>query len=113
MIKETWKLYKAEADENSIAEAMKQEYARISGEKVLIYCRGKKPNGFTNVKDEHTLTKEETAWIGESNIAIMTAFSEKHRKEREKAERSFLERFERELEKEREKMKENEGNEHE
>ena len=107
---ETYRLWSAETSGETIRIAMENEWSSITDERVLVYKRGGKPGeSFTMIPEKAVakeLTEQESAWLRNTNIAVMRDFTERHMKENLHAQQAFLKRFDLELEKEREKLKE-------
>ena len=108
---EKYRLFVAATRNETIKAALDEAYSKASGTHVLIYTNGKRPAGFKEMKDGdlHLLPFADRDWLREVNIEIMKAFEQKHAEEAEKAGKKFLEVFEQELEKEREKLAGNGG----
>ena len=108
---EKYRLFVAATRNETIKAALDEAYSKASGTHVLIYTNGKRPAGFKEMKDGdlHLLPSADRDWLREVNIEIMKAFEQKHAEEAEKAGKKFLEVFEQELEKEREKLAGNGG----
>ena len=108
---EKYRLFVAATRNETIKAALDEAYSKASGTHVLIYTNGKRPAGFKEMKDNdlHLLPSADRDWLRDVNIEIMKAFEQKHAEEAEKAGKKFLEVFEQELEKEREKLAGNGG----
>lgn len=107
---EKYHLYVAPFNQESARAALEEAYSKASRTHVLIYKKGKKPEGYKEITDEnlHLLPDADRKWLYETNIEVMRTFVAKHKKEAEKAQKNFLEEFERELEVERKKLKDQE-----
>ena len=103
---EKYRLYAALLNEKTMRIAIETPYARISKNYALIYKRGNAPEGYKEIPEKAMplLTQEEKQWLQETNVAVMTAFAEKHQKAQKRGIRKFAARFEEELRAERKKM---------
>lgn len=106
MTTETYRLYAAPFNSETAQAAMNSEYARATPTHVIVYSTGEKPKGFKEITKEtlSLLPKEDMKWLAEINRGIIQDFVKKHMEEQERANKQFLEDFERELEKERQKL---------
>lgn len=107
---EKYHLYIAPFNQESVEVALSEAYSKASKTYVLVYKKGKKPEGYKEITDEnvHLLPKADRKWLLEVNVEVMKAFVEKHKQEAERAQKNFLEEFERELDNERKKLQERE-----
>lgn len=103
---EKYRLYVAPFTNETIKAALDEPYARASKTHVLIYKKGKGPDGYKEMKDEdaYLLPASDVKWLKEVNIVLMEKFLLEHREKSEKAEAKFIKEFERELQAEREKL---------
>lgn len=103
---ERYRLYIGTLTEENVTVALNEAYSRATRTHVLIYKKGKKPDGFKEVTDVDVfrLPVSDQKWLQEVNTEIMRLFLIRHAEEEKRAERKFLTEFEKELEKEREKL---------
>ena len=104
-------LYVAPFNSQTAAIAMEQRYARATSTHVMIYNTGECPELFKEMTDAelHLLPKESLKWLREVNTIIIQQFIAERMEEHERANKKFLEEFEREMQKEREKLLEQRG----
>ena len=103
---EKYRLYIGTLTEANINIALNEAYSRATRTHVLIYKKGKAPDGFKEITDVDVfrLPASDQKWLQEVNVEIMRLFLKQHAEEERKAERKFLTEFEKELAKEREKL---------
>lgn len=103
---ERYRLYIGTLTEENVTAALNEAYSRATRTHVLIYKKGRKPDGFKEVTDVDVfrLPVSDQKWLQEVNTEIMRLFLIQHAEEEKRAERKFLTEFEKELEKEREKL---------
>lgn len=103
---ERYRLYIGTLTEENVTVALNEAYSRATRTHVLIYKKGRKPDGFKEVTDVDVfrLPVSDQKWLQEVNTEIMRLFLIQHAEEEKRAERKFLTEFEKELEKEREKL---------
>jgi thioesterase domain-containing protein len=104
---ERWHLYLAPFNSETAAIAMAERYARAMPTHVMIYNeKDECPDGFKEMTEEtlYLLPVEDRKWLKEVNNIIIQQFIVRHMEEQERANKKFLEEFERELQKEREKL---------
>lgn len=108
---ERYRLYIAPFNADTVQFALDEPYSRATETHVMIYKRGKGPNGYKELPSNmvHLLPAQDRKWIMEINILLMRQFVKKNREKEERAGRKFVEEFEKELEKEREKMRKGSG----
>ena len=103
---EKYRLYIGMLNPANINTALNESYSRATRTHVLIYKRGKSPEGFKEMTDMDLfrLPASDRKWLQEINTEIMRDFVIRHAEEEKRAERKFLDQFAKELEKEREKL---------
>lgn len=103
---EKYRLYIGTLTEANINLALNEAYSRAMRTHVLIYKKGKAPDGFKEITDVDVfrLPVSDQKWLQEVNVEVMRLFLKQHAEEERKAERKFLTEFEKELAKEREKL---------
>ena len=106
MKKETYHLYAAAFNEETAKIALDEPYSKASKTHVLIYKKGKCPEGYKEIKNEdaYLLPGSDVRWLQEVNIELIKQFVANHREADERSAKKFLEDFERELNVEREKL---------
>ena len=100
---EKYRLYAAPFNTETATVALSESYSRATKTHVLIYKRGKCPDGFKEMTDDtiHLLPSADRKWLLEMNMALIQEFVQKDADRKESANKKFLEEFEKELEKER------------
>lgn len=108
---EKYRLFAATTRNDTMRTALDETYSKASGTHILIYKKGKCPAGFKEIKepDIHLLPSADREWLREVNLVILKAFEKKYAEEEEKANKKFLNDFEKELESERRKLQEQGG----
>ena len=107
MTEEKYHLYVAPFNNETAQIALNEKYARAASTHVMIYKTGGEcPKGYKEMTDAdiHLLPTESLKWLREVNGAIIQQFVKDRMEEQERANKKFLEEFERELEIEREKL---------
>ena len=101
-----YRLYAAKTDQSTVKTAFEAEWSRICGRYVLVYKRGKAPEGFKEIagKAMEMLTDADRQWVQETNAGIMMRFAAEHEDAQRRGVRKFARRFEDELKAERKKM---------
>lgn len=107
MKEERYHLYVGMLNPISIKIGLDEAYSKVTKTHVLIYKKGECPKGFKEIAgaDYYRLPMSDRKWVQEANAAIMRLFLMEHREEEERAGKKFLEDFERELQKEDEKLR--------
>lgn len=105
---EKYRLYVAPFNQETAKVALSEPYAKASKSHILLYKKGKKPDEYKEITDENInlLPAADRKWLQEINVKLIREFMLKHREEEERANKKFLEEFERELEAERKKLSE-------
>lgn len=108
---EKYHLYIGMLNPENINTALNEAYSRATKTHVLIYKQGKAPEGFKEIKetDMFRLPNSDLEWLKEVNMAVIQKFMIQHEAEKRRAEKKFLEEFEKELQKEREKLSKQDG----
>lgn len=103
---ERYRLYAAKNTEKNASYAFEVDYFRITEHYILVYKRGKSPEGYKEIRESDTglLSESDLAWLRETNIAIMQDYMVRHDTECRRAQEKFLSRFRKELEAERKKI---------
>ena len=103
---ERYHLYVAPFNAETAKIALEERYSRATNTHVLIYNMKECPEGFKEMTEEdlHLLPNDSLKWLREVNTIIIQQFITQHMEEQERANRKFLEEFERELQIEREKL---------
>lgn len=107
MTEERYHLYVAPFNQETAQIAMNERYARATPTHVMIYRTNPEcPEGFKEMTDEyvHLLPADSMKWLQETNSVIIQQFIARRMEENERANRKFMEEFERELEIERQKL---------
>ena len=106
MTEERYHLYLAPFNKDTAQIALNERYARATSDYVMIYNKGEKPEGFKEMTEEdlHLLPPDGLKWLNEVNVIIIQVFYNERMEERERANRKFMEEFEKELQAEREKL---------
>lgn len=101
-------LYGAQISEKNIERAQKERFFYIGPQYVLIYRKKlkKRPNMWKMIPETANMTVSVTEWLQKCNMEILTEVAEAKLAEQSDGAESFLERFERELEAERNKIRE-------
>lgn len=94
-----YRLFAAAISPRAIQIAMETPFSRISNGYILLYKRGKAPEGYKELTPEiiEILTNDEKDWLQEANTAIMQDYFRSHQEEAHKGMIAFGERFEKEL----------------
>lgn len=87
----------------------KQRFFRATPDHVLVYTRGRKPEGGTLVKNVAALCATDKAWLEGCNIIIAEELLQKSQEAQGKM-TAFLSSLEKELEKERDLLRGSAGN---
>ena len=108
---EKYRLYIGMLTPENITTALNEAYSRATKTHVLIYKQGKGPEGFKEITDADVfrLPNADLKWLKEVNMAVIQKFMLQHEEKQRKAEKKFLEEFEKELQKEREKLSKQDG----
>lgn len=103
---ERYRLYVGVMGKENIQTALNEAYSRATKTHILIYKKGKCPDGFKEMREEDTylLPASDIQWLKEVNMTLMQEFLKKNQAKEERAERKFLDEFEKELQIEREKL---------
>ena len=112
MTEEKYHLFVAPFTETTAAIAMSERYALATASHVMIYRTNPEcPESFREMTEEnlHLLPDESLKWLREMNITIIQDFRNRKMEEQERANKKFLEDFERELEAEKQKLLQQRG----
>lgn len=107
MTEERYHLYVAPFNKETAQAALNEQYARATHTHVMIYrTNAECPKGFKEMTDDdvHLLPADSLKWLKETNNVIIQAFITQRMEEHERANKKFMEDFERELEIERQKL---------
>ena len=107
MTEERWHLYVAPFNSETAQIALTERYSRATSSHVMIYrVNPECPEGYKEMTEEelHLLPTDSLKWLLEVNTIIIQRFINERMEEQERANRKFLEEFERELQIEREKL---------
>ena len=104
MKKIRYKLY-AMCPEDGDNVVEKEKYTRRTSRYVLVYKRGKKPKNSVMVEDLSALSDDDKAWLERCNLELLHDFVESHHEAAMRGTADFVNRFQKELEKEQEKMR--------
>lgn len=103
---EKYRLYVAPFNQETAKVALSEPYAKASKTHILLYKKGKKPDEYKEITDENInlLPAADRKWLQEINVMLIREFMRNHREEEERANKKFLEEFERELQIEKQKL---------
>lgn len=103
---EKYRLYVAPFNQETAKVALSEPYAKASKTHILLYKKGKKPDEYKEITDENInlLPAADRKWLQEINVRLIREFMREHREEEERANKKFLEEFERELQIEKQKL---------
>lgn len=103
---EKYRLFVAPFNSETAKAALDEPYARATNTHVLIYKKGKRPEGYKEMTDAdlHFLPQKDKKWLKEVNMIIMQRFLMENQEKANEANAKFFEEFEKELEKEREAL---------
>lgn len=103
---EKYRLYVAPFNQDTAKVALSEPYAKASKTHILLYKKGKKPDEYKEITDENInlLPAADRKWLQEINVRLIREFMRNHREEEERANKKFLEEFERELQIEKQKL---------
>ena len=103
---EKYRLFVAPFNSETAKEALDEPYARATNTHVLIYKKGKKPDGYKEMKDAdlHFLPQKDRKWLQDVNMILMQMFLVENQEKSKEADKKFFAEFEKELEKEREAL---------
>lgn len=103
---EKYRLYVAPFNQETAKVALSEPYAKASKTHILLYKKGKKPDEYKEITDENInlLPAADRKWLQEINVRLIQEFVLNHREEEERANKKFLEEFERELQIEKQKL---------
>lgn len=103
---EKYRLYVAPFNQDTAKVALSEPYAKASKTHILLYKKGKKPDEYKEITDENInlLPAADRKWLQEINVRLIREFMREHREEEERANKKFLEEFERELQIEKQKL---------
>ena len=106
MTEERYHLYLAPFNSETAQIALNEKYARATPDYVMLYNKGECPKGYKEMTDAelHLLPKDGLKWLNEINILVIQEFYKARMDEMERANRKFMEEFEKELQAEREKL---------
>ncbi len=106
MTEERYHLYLAPFNQGTAQIALNEKYARATPDYVMIYNKGEKPEGFKEMTEAelHLLPPDGLKWLREVNVVIIQVFYKERMEEMERANKKFMEDFEKELQAEREKL---------
>lgn len=107
-------LFVAPFNERTAAVALSERYALVTASHVMIYRENPDcPEEYREMTEEnlHLLPKDSLTWLREVNNTIIQTFISQKMEEQERANRAFLEAFERELEIEKQKLLQERGDE--
>lgn len=107
---EKYHLYVAPFNEETAGIALNEAYSKATKTHILVYRKGKCPDGYKELKEEnlHLLPASDVKWLKEINMLLIQQFMMKNREREERANQKFFSEFERELQVEREKLKQQE-----
>lgn len=103
---EKYRLYVAPFNQETAKVALSEPYAKASKTHILLYKKGKKPDEYKEITDENInlLPAADRKWLQEIDVRLIREFMREHREEEERANKKFLEEFERELQIEKQKL---------
>lgn len=102
-----WRLYAMRPTDENIQRALKERFHRITTKYVLIYTGEKlQDENVAEIEQEdyHALSKDDTEWLNEANMELLREFRDNHAETIQQAQVDFLKEFERELEREQERL---------
>lgn len=106
MKKERYKLYALLPTQENLQIAERERFYMVCPDHILIYRRPwrKKPKEAVEVGENIRTSEQESDWIRTCNLCIMREFSLRHEESAAAGMESFLEKFEKELAAEQEKL---------
>lgn len=102
-----WRLYAMRPTDQNIKRALKERFHRITTKYVLVYTGEKLHDADIaeiGQEDYHALSKDDTEWLNEANMELLQEFQSNHADTIQQAQVDFLKEFERELEREQERL---------
>lgn len=110
---EKYRLYVGVMNKENMQIALNEAYSMARKTHILIYKKGKCPNGFKEMKpdESYLLPANDQKWLKEVNMELISQFILKNKEKEEKANKKFFEEFEKELQVEREKLAQQESGE--
>ena len=111
MTEERYHLYIAPFTNETAQQAFREKYARATPDYVMVYRKEECPERFKEMTDAelHLLPSDGIKWLNGANTTIIQEFVAEHMEAQERANRKFMEAFEKELKAEREKLLQQKG----